>query len=83
MADDAQILAGLADILKEATAGAVQQENVTTEKSFMDDLDVDSLTMVEVAVRAEEKLGVLIPDDELPNLKTVGDAVNYVSANSA
>ncbi|HEY2766106.1 MAG TPA: acyl carrier protein [Pseudonocardiaceae bacterium] len=83
MADNAQILADLADIVKEATAGAVQQEHVTTEKSFMDDLDVDSLTMVEIAVRAEEKLGVRIPDDELPNLKTVGDAVNYVSANSA
>jgi acyl carrier protein len=78
--DNTEILAGLAQILKEATAGAVQ--NVTAEKSFAEDLDIDSLTMVEIAVLAEEKFGVKIPEDQLPNLKTVGDAVNYVSANS-
>lgn len=38
--------------------------------------------MVEIAVRAEEEFGVQIPDNELPDFKTVGDAVNYVSANS-
>jgi len=80
VADNAEILAGFAEILKEATAGAVQ--NVTAEKSFTDDLDIDSLTMVEIAVLAEEKFGVKIPEDELANLKTVGDAVNYVSLNS-
>jgi acyl carrier protein len=48
----------------------------------VDDLDIDSLSMVEIAVQAEDKFGVKIPDDELANLKTVGDAVNYVSANS-
>lgn len=80
MTDNAEILAGLAQIVKEATAGAVQ--NVTAEKSFADDLDIDSLTMVEIAVLTEERFGVTIPEDELANLKTVGDAVNYVSANS-
>jgi acyl carrier protein len=48
----------------------------------VDDLDIDSLSMVEIAVLAEEKFGVKIPDDELPNLKTVGEAVNYVSTNT-
>ena len=80
MIDNAEILAGLAEILKEATAGAVQ--NVTAEKSFVEDLDIDSLTMVEIAVLTEEKLGVKIPEDKLANLKTVGDAVSYISANS-
>ncbi len=80
MADNAEILAALAKIVTEATAGAAQ--NVTAEKSFAEDLDIDSLTMVEIAVRAEEEFGVTIPDNELPNLKTVGDAVNYISANS-
>ncbi|MDT7802960.1 MAG: acyl carrier protein, partial [Actinomycetota bacterium] len=60
----------------------VAQDDVTAEKSFVDDLDIDSLSMVEIAVQAEDKFGVKIPDDELANLKTVGDAVNYVSANS-
>ena len=56
--------------------------DVTDEKSFIDDLDVDSLSMVEVAMAAEEKFGVKIPDDELPKLKTVGDAVTYIESNA-
>ena len=53
-------------------------DEVTPEKSFVDDLDIDSLSMVEIAVQAEDKFGVKIPDDELANLKTVGDAVDYI-----
>ncbi|HEV7973364.1 acyl carrier protein [Amycolatopsis sp.] len=79
MADNAEILAGLAEIVEEVAG--VAQDDVTAEKSFVDDLDIDSLSMVEIAVQAEDKFGVKIPDDELANLKTVGDAVNYVSAN--
>lgn len=81
MADNAEILAGLAEIVEEVAG--VAQDDVTAEKSFVDDLDIDSLSMVEIAVQAEDKFGVKIPDDELANLKTVGDAVTYVSANSA
>ena len=55
--------------------------DVTAEKSFTDDLDVDSLSMVEIAVAAEDKFGVKIPDDELGNLKTVGDAVSFIEKN--
>ena len=75
-----EIRAGLAEILNEVADVAPDQ--VTDEKSFTDDLDVDSLSMVEVAMAAEEKFGVKIPDDELPNLKTVGDAVRYIESNS-
>ncbi|MFD2469794.1 MULTISPECIES: acyl carrier protein [Amycolatopsis] len=80
MADNTEILAGLAEIVEEVAG--VAQDDVTEEKSFVDDLDIDSLSMVEIAVQAEDKFGVKIPDDELANLKTVGDAVTYVSANS-
>jgi acyl carrier protein len=80
VADNAEILASLAGIVKEATAGAAQ--NVTAEKSFADDLDIDSLTMVEIAVLIEERLGVTVPEDELATLTTVGDAVTYIAANS-
>ncbi|WP_414636233.1 acyl carrier protein [Actinophytocola sp.] len=76
---DAQILEGLAEIVEEVAGVAV--EDVTAEKSFVDDLDIDSLSMVEIAVQAEDRFGVKIPDDELANLKTVGDAVSYVSKN--
>lgn len=74
-----EIRTGIAEILNEVAD--VEVADVTDEKSFTDDLDVDSLSMVEVAMAAEEKFGVKIPDDELPNLKTVGDVVSYISAN--
>jgi acyl carrier protein len=75
-----EIRAGLASILEEVAD--VQVADVADDKSFTDDLDVDSLSMVEVAMAAEEKFGVKIPDDELPKLKTVGDAVAYIQANA-
>jgi acyl carrier protein len=74
-----EIREGLASILNEVAD--VAPDDVSDEKSFTDDLDVDSLSMVEVAMAAEEKFGVKIPDDELPKLKTVGDAVNYIQSN--
>ncbi len=81
MASADEIRAGLASILEEVADGAAG--DVADEKNFVDDLDVDSLSMVEVAMAAEEKFGVKIPDDELPKLKTVGDAVAYIQANAA
>ncbi|CCH28896.1 acyl carrier protein [Actinosynnema sp. CS-041913] len=71
---------GLADIVEEVAG--VEAADVTVDKSFVDDLDIDSLSMVEIAVQAEDKFGVKIPDDELANLKTVGDAVNYIASNA-
>ena len=79
MATTDEILAGMAEILNEVAD--VSEDDVTLDKSFTEDLDVDSLSMVEVAMAAEEKFGVKIPDEELPKLRTVGDAVNYISAN--
>jgi acyl carrier protein len=75
-----EIREGLASILEEVAD--VSPGDVSDEKSFVDDLDVDSLSMVEVAMAAEEKFGVKIPDDELPKLKTVGDAVKYIETNA-
>ncbi|HWJ09097.1 MAG TPA: acyl carrier protein [Nocardioides sp.] len=76
-----EIRAALADIVNEVAG--IPAENVQLDKSFSDDLDVDSLSMVEVVVEAEEKFGVTIPDDEVKNLKTVGDAVAYIERNQA
>jgi len=67
---------GLAEILEEVAG--VKPKDVQLDKSFTDDLDVDSLSMVEIALAAEDKFGVKIPDDELAGLKTVGDAVSYI-----
>jgi len=74
-----EIRTGLAEILNEVAD--VNAADVSDDKSFIDDLDVDSLSMVEVAMAAEDKFGVKIPDDELPKLKTVGDAVAYIQSN--
>ncbi len=71
-----EILAGLAEIVNEVAG--IRPADVQLDKSFTDDLDVDSLSMVEVVVAAEEKSGVRIPDDDVKNLKTVGDAVTYI-----
>ncbi|HEX4700689.1 MAG TPA: acyl carrier protein [Pseudonocardiaceae bacterium] len=73
-----QIEKELAEIVEEIAG--VAAADVTIDKSFVDDLDIDSLSMVEIAVQAEDKFGVKIPDDELANLKTVGDAVNYIAS---
>jgi acyl carrier protein len=73
-----EILSGLAEIVNEETGLAV--DAVQTDKSFTDDLDIDSLSMMTIVVNAEEKFGVRIPDDDVKNLKTVGDAVSYIQS---
>jgi acyl carrier protein len=72
-------LTGLSEIIEEVAG--VPAADVSPEKTFTDDLDIDSLSMVEIAVQAEDRFGVKIPDDELANLKTVADAVAYIDAN--
>ncbi len=73
------VLAGLASIVNEVAG--IPAESVQMEKSFVDDLDVDSLSMVEVVMLCEERFGVTIPDSEVKNLNTVADAVNYITAH--
>ena len=80
MATREEITSGLAEILEEVAG--VNPDDVAEGKSFTDDLDVDSLSMVEVVVAAEEKFGCKSPDDEVQKLKTVGDAVSFIIDNS-
>ena len=80
MASATEIQADLATIVEDIAG--VAADDVQPDKSFVEDLDVDSLSMVEVVVAAEEKFGVKIPDNEVQNLKTVGDAVSYIESNS-
>ena len=58
-ASQEEIIAGLAEIIEEVTG--IEPSEVTPEKSFVDDLDIDSLSMVEIAVQTEDKYGVKIP----------------------
>lgn len=73
---ESEVLAGLAEIVNEETGLAV--EAVEANKSFTDDLDIDSISMMTIVVNAEEKFDVRIPDEEVKNLATVGDAVKYI-----
>ena len=73
---DQEILTGLGEIIDEVAG--VPAEEVTPEKSFVDDLDIDSLSMVEIAVAAQDKFGVEIPDDQLKDLTTVQDVLEFV-----
>lgn len=75
-----EILTGLATIVNEVAG--VPVADIQLDKAFVDDLDIDSLSMVEVVMAAEDKWGVKIPDSEVKNLRTVGDAVAYIAANS-
>ncbi len=71
----------LAAIVEEIAG--VPAADVQADKEFIGDLDVDSLSMVEIVVAAEEKFGVRIPDDQVKNLRTVGDAVDYIDTAQA
>jgi acyl carrier protein len=81
MASATEIQTDLAAIVEDIAG--VDAADVQPDKSFVDDLDVDSLSMVEIVVAAEEKFGVRIPDDEVKNLKTVGDAVSFIEKAQA
>ena len=78
--NDQEILAGLGEIVEEIAG--VPADEVTPSKSFVNDLDIDSLSMVEIAVAAQDKFGVEIPDDQLKDLSTVQDVVNFVSKSA-
>ena len=75
-----EILAGLGEIVEEIAG--VPADEVTPSKSFVDDLDIDSLSMVEIAVAAQDKFGVEIPDDQLKDLVTVQDVINFVAKDA-
>ncbi|QTE28447.1 acyl carrier protein [Pengzhenrongella sicca] len=76
-----EILAGLAEIVSEETG--LPTDSVLPEKSFTDDLDIDSLSMMTIVTLAEEKFGVRIPDDEVKNLSSVADVVKFIAGAQA
>jgi len=59
----------------------VNEDQVTLEASFVDDLGADSLDTVELVMLLEEEFDTEIPDDEAEKINTVQAAVNYVQAN--
>jgi len=55
------------------------EDKVTPEADFSEDLEADSLDLVELHMAFEDALDVKIPDDTLANLKTVGDVCQYLN----
>ena len=71
---------GLAEVL--GTVAGIQRADITPEKSFTEDLGIDSLAMAEVVVAAEDRFGVLVPDDDWARFTTVGDALRYLEQST-
>jgi len=57
---------------------SVKEEEVNESTSFQDDLAADSLDVVELVMAFEDEFAIDIPDDDVTNLKTVGNAVEYI-----
>ncbi len=60
---------------------SVEEDDVTEDASFVDDLGADSLDIVELVMALEEQFGVSIPDEQAEKIKTVGDAVSFITEN--
>jgi len=59
---------------------SINAEEITLESSFTDDLNADSLDIVELIMALEDELDLEIPDEEVEGFKTVGDVVTYVKS---
>lgn len=59
----------------------VEEDAITMEASFINDLGADSLDLVELIMALEEEFDLDIPDEDAEKIKTVGDAVEYIKAN--
>ena len=79
--------------MSEATEGKVREiiinelgvepEKVTNDASFVEDLGADSLDTVELVMAFEEEFGIDIPDEDAEQMRTVGDAIDYMKKHSA
>ncbi|EGT3614796.1 acyl carrier protein [Clostridium sp.] len=72
------------DKLKEIIADklSVNEDEITMESTFVDDLGADSLDIVELIMALEEELEMEIPDEDAEGFKTVGDVVEYITEHT-
>lgn len=59
----------------------VDKDKITEDTNFMNDLDADSIDLVEFILQLEDEFGAEIPDDEAEKINTIGDAVSYIKSH--
>lgn len=71
------------DKIKEIVARElmVEESELTPETDILNDLGADSLTVVDLAMALEDEFEIELPDEELENIRTIGDIVNYIKSN--
>jgi acyl carrier protein len=74
--DTSDILAALGEVIEEV--GGTSAADIRPDMRLVEDLEIDSLAMIEMATATEEKFSLVIPDDEIKNLATVQDVVDVI-----
>lgn len=78
MATNEEVLAALREVIGDVTG--IPVDDLALEKSFTDDLDLDSLAVAEIVVAIDDRLSIRIPDEDIKGLVTVSDLLVYVMA---
>lgn len=60
----------------------IEEERITLDTNLTEDLEADSLDLVEVIMSIEDEFGLEIPDENMDNFKTVADVVDYIESNT-
>lgn len=60
----------------------IEPDKITMETSLIDDLGADSLDLVDLVMSFEDEFGIEMPEEEIENIKTVGDIVKYIEENA-
>lgn len=60
----------------------LEEDKVTMDSDIMEDLEADSLDVVDLVMSIEDEFGLEVPDDQIENFRTVGDVVRYIEENS-
>ncbi len=60
---------------------SIDENTITMDSLIIDNLGADSLDLVDAVVTLNDEFGVEVPDDEIENLRSVGDVVRYIEAN--
>ena len=60
---------------------AVDEDTITLSTNIQDDLDADSLDVVDILMSIEDEFEIEIPDEEIENIRTVGELVDYIKSN--